>query len=296
MNNYKFKVQEAKRVRVILSTDAACEADDQFAITHALMTPKFDLRGIVVAQWGGQNRYPTVARGVEEVEKLYRLMGIEGAPLYGGYDAPLDSESHIVDNAGVDFIIKEARRDTDRRLFVLCLGAITDLAAAIIKAPDIQDKITCIWIGGGFYPNGGNEFNSGNDYNAANVVMKSQMELWQVPMPCYINMQISYAELQAKVMPCGEIGRYLFEQMVTLGETANWINGESWSLGDSPAIGLCMNNGIGDWHPRKAPLFDATAHYIDCDTNREIRVYDRVDSRFILEDMFCKLKINFGDN
>ncbi len=294
MNKYQFKVQEAKRVRVIISTDAACEADDQYAITHALMTPKFDLRGIVVAQWGGQNRCPTVARGIEEVEKIYSLMGIEGPALYGGYDAPIDSETHIVDNAGVDFIIEEARRESDKRLFVLCLGAITDLAAAIIKAPDIQDKLTCIWIGGGFYPDGGFEFNSGNDYIAANVIMKSQVELWQVCMPCYIDMRVSYAELQAKVMPCGDIGKYLFDQLVKLGETANWISGENWSLGDSPAVGLAINNDIGEYYVRKAPLFDEHTRYIDCDTNREIRVYTKVDKRFILEDMFAKLKINYG--
>ncbi len=294
MNNYKFRVQEAKKVRVILSTDAACEADDQYAIVHALLTPKFDLRGIVAAQWGGPARYPTVQRGIEEVEKLYKLMGIEGAPLYGGYDAPLDNEHQIVDNKGVDFIIEEAKKESDRRLFVLCLGAITDLAAAIIKAPEIQDRITCIWIGGGFYPNGGWEFNCGNDYNAANVVMKSKMELWQVCMECYSSMRVSYAELQAKVMPCGEIGRYLFDQLVALGETADWIHGENWSLGDSPAVGLCINNDMGEYFVRKAPIFDEHCNYINCDDNREIRVYTKVDNRFIFEDMFSKLKINYG--
>ncbi len=290
---YKFKVQETKRDRVILSTDAKCEADDQYAIVHALLTPKLDVKGIVIAQWGGQQRYSTVNTGKEEVEKLYDLMGIEGVPIYKGFDRPLNSEDETVNNEGVDFIISEALREDDKPLFVLCQGSITDVGAAIIKCPEIADRFTCIWIGGGAYPLGGWEFNSTNDINAANAVMRSKLELWQVPMSCYMQMQIGYAELQTKVMPCGKIGKYLFEQLVELGETASWINGESWVLGDSPAIALATNHNCGSFHTRPAPLFDENANYIDCDTNRNIRVYDKVDTRYIFEDFFAKLKINY---
>lgn len=34
---FQYKVSEDKKVRVIIDTDAACEADDPFAIAHALM-------------------------------------------------------------------------------------------------------------------------------------------------------------------------------------------------------------------------------------------------------------------
>lgn len=290
---YKFKVQNAKRVRVILSTDAKCEADDQYAIVHALLSPKLDVRGIVIAQWGGQNRYQTVKTGRAEVENIYELMGIEGVPIYEGIDYPLEEETSCHDNESVDFIIKEALSDDPRQLFVLCQGSITDVAAAINKCPEIIGKFICIWIGGGIYPDGCWEFNATNDINAANAVMRSQLELWQVPMSSYVQMQVGYAELQTKVMPCGKIGKYLFEQLVELGETASWINGESWALGDSPAIGLALNHNCATFYTRKAPLFDENANYIECDTNREIRVYDNIDKRYILEDFFAKLKINY---
>ncbi len=290
---YKFKVQEAKRVRVILSTDAKCEADDQFAIVHALLTPKLDVRGIVVAQWGGESRVPTVDIGEQEVKYLYDLMGIEGVPLFKGIDHPLDSVDGTCENDGVDFIIQEALKDDESPLFVLCQGCVTDVAAAINKCPEIENRFICVWIGGNSYPNGGWEFNSTNDINAANALMRSKVELWQVPMATYMQMQIGYAELQAKVMPCGKIGKYLFDQLVKHGETAAWINGESWVLGDSPAIALAINHNCGNFHLQRAPMFDKEANYIECETNREIRVYDRVDTRYIFEDFFAKLKINY---
>ena len=42
----KFGVTDTKKLRVIVDTDAACEADDPFAIAHALMSPKLIVKGI----------------------------------------------------------------------------------------------------------------------------------------------------------------------------------------------------------------------------------------------------------
>lgn len=45
--NYHFTVPEQKRVRMIVCTDCKNEADDDYALAHHLMTPKFEVRGIV---------------------------------------------------------------------------------------------------------------------------------------------------------------------------------------------------------------------------------------------------------
>ncbi|HEX8323893.1 MAG TPA: hypothetical protein VF595_08255 [Tepidisphaeraceae bacterium] len=47
-----YTVPDAKRVRVIISTDAANEIDDQYAIVHALLTPQLIIKGIVSAHFG----------------------------------------------------------------------------------------------------------------------------------------------------------------------------------------------------------------------------------------------------
>ena len=41
-----------KRARLILNTDAKNEADDQFTIVHALLTPTFDFHSIIAAHFG----------------------------------------------------------------------------------------------------------------------------------------------------------------------------------------------------------------------------------------------------
>jgi len=42
---FPYSVPEEKRVRVIISSDAANEVDDQYAIVHALLTPQFIIKG-----------------------------------------------------------------------------------------------------------------------------------------------------------------------------------------------------------------------------------------------------------
>ena len=290
--SYKFNVQESKKVRVILDTDAACEADDQYAIVHALLTPKFIVKGIIAEQFQGDNSGSSVEKSYSEIIRLLDLMKITDMPVYRGSE-PMKSETDTPESEGADFIIEEALKEDEKPLFVLCQGAITNVAIALNKRPEIADKFTCIWIGGGFYPDGGWEFNLLNDYHAANVVFKSNVTLWQVSMDGYTRMQVGYAELEMKVRPCGEIGKYLFEEMQEHGLKAAWVAGESWSLGDSPAIGLALNPGCGHFETRKAPIVDEKGYYHDCDRNREIRVYREIDSRYILEDFFAKLALNY---
>ena len=61
---FQYKVSEDKKVRVIIDTDAACEADDPFAIAHALMCQKFDVRAIFAEQF---NREGSTRQSYEEI-------------------------------------------------------------------------------------------------------------------------------------------------------------------------------------------------------------------------------------
>lgn len=285
---YHFSVQDGKRIRVLIDTDAACEADDPFAIAHGLMTPRFIVKGILAEQF---HQPGSVKKSYEAIQHLLKLMDRQEIPVLMGTD-PLTSETDAPACDAADFIIQEALLEDPHPLFVLCQGALSNVAAALNKCPEIAGRFTCIWIGGGFYPGGGWEFNSANDYHAANAVFSSQLEVWQVPMETYTRMQLGYAELECKVRPCGQVGRYLFDQMIQLGLEAQWVAGESWSIGDQPAIGLALNPGCGHYRTQPAPRFHMDGTYLDCPENRPIRIYTEIDQRYILEDFFCKLALN----
>lgn len=303
--NYLFQVPDAKRVRMIVSTDCKNEADDQFALAHHLMTPKFIISGVVATHFDSNPRQfgkgKTASASRAEVEKILELMELE-VPVYTGAETPLTSEHEPVHSEGAEFIIREAMREDPHPLFIACQGALTDLASAILRCPDICGRMTAVWIGGGKYPEGGFEFNAKQDIAAANVVLASKMPLWQVPINVYKQVSVTLSELQLNVAPCGRIGEYLFRQMLEVNELCgsipHWPNGESWGLGDSPTIGVFLEESertdIYDVIPAPRISYE-DMRYDYSRPGREIRVYNRVNDRLILQDFFAKLKINYGE-
>ncbi len=295
---YKFTVPKEKEVRVIINTDAKNEADDQFAIVHALLTPKFDIRGIIGAHFGQHRTKTSMQESYDECVKVLDIMDLTGKyKVYRGAKLAVKSTKDYEYSEGAKLIVEEALSSDKRPLFVIFLGPITDLACAYLANPEIAGKLKAIWIGGGKYPSGNWEFNLWNDINGANVVMKSDIELWQVPSNVYSRMLVSLAELEDKIRPYGKIGEYLFQQMIDfnilLKDVEHFPKGESWSLGDSPAVGLMMDSMDYAWEMEEAPIIDDEMNYHFDGKGRQIRVYKDINERFILEDLFSKIKINY---
>ena len=193
-------------------------------------------------------------------------------------------------------ILDEALSTDTHPLFVLCLGAITNVAAAIKLHPEIVSRMTIIWIGTQLPGNDEEairEFNSGNDVEGANLVLTSGANLWLVPYQVYRTMNVSIAELQCKLADAGAIGEFLFDNLVKYNDSdfAFWTSGESWSLGDSPAVGLAMKHDCGEFHYAPAPLVKPDSSTAFIPSRPTIRIYDSIDSRFILEDLFAKLTL-----
>ncbi len=307
MFSYDFTVPYNKQVRYIIHTDCKNEADDQYTVAHILMTPKLDVKGIIAGHFDmnfrGIPRGETAKASYDEIVKIMDLMHISGEyPVLMGAPYGLTDEHTPIDSEGARFIIEEAMKEDDRPLFIGMQGAITDLASAILMEPEICNRMTAIWIGGGIYPEGGREFNLFQDKIGANVVFKSQMPLWQVPMNVYKQFGVSLIELQCKVKPYGQIGKYLFEQLIELNDQLGnafkgpWPHGELWGLGDEGTIAALMEEleKTDSFTLMPAPTFDLeTGCYIPSTTNREIRVYHEMNARLVLEDFFCKIAVNF---
>lgn len=304
MLNYQFEVPEEKRIRYIIHTDCKNEADDQFTVAHILMTEKLDVKGIIAGHFNHcSGRYPdgtTAKASYDEIEKIVELMHMHGQyPILMGAERGLPDESTPIDSEGARFIIEEAMKEDSRPLYIGMQGAITDLAAAILIEPAICKRMTAIWIGGGVYPEGGEEFNLMQDIAGANVVFQSAMPVWQVPKNVYKQFTVSLAELQLKVKPYGQIGNYLFQQMVDFNTAAakisHWPHGEIWNLGDEGTIAALMDETEKEdiYDIIDAPIFADDMKYIYGKTDKKIRVYHTMNARLDLEDLFAKLQINY---
>ena len=296
-NDYAFKIPEEKMVRVITNTDAKNEADDQFAIVQTMLSPQFDNRGYIAAHFGNDRIEESMLASRQELELVFDKMGFpkEGMIFNGAPHALPDKETPV-DSEGARLIIEEAMKDDPRKLYVTFMGPITDLASAYLLEPRIANRLVAIWIGGANYPTGGWEFNLRNDIHAANVVFESPIEIWQVPQNVYEMVTVTFAELEARLYDKGEIGKYLLDQLIEHsfeeGPRQNpFRNGESWVLGDNPSVGLILyeHRKCYDWVP--APYITQEMNYVHTNRNRPIRVYNSIDSRLILEDMYAKIDL-----
>lgn len=294
----KVNIPDNKKIRLIINSDAKNEADDQFAIAHALLSEKFIIKGIIGAHFGREN---SMIESYEECKLITKLVKRQGEfPIVKGSKEKIKSEIDFEYSDGARLIVEEALKVDKNPLYIIFLGAITDMACALLKHPEIQDKVNVVWIGGGRYPNGSTEFNLGNDILAANIVFLSKANMWQIPSNAYKTMVASMAELMIKVKPQGELGYYLMKQMVEfINRNINikpWINTESWILGDSPAVGVLLEEQKGYYDIIEAPYVTEEFCYKYTGENRSIRVYHNLNVRFILEDMFAKLQLFAKEN
>ena len=291
---YGYHCPENKKVRVIINSDAKNEADDQFAIVHALLTQKFIVKGIIAAHFGNLHSEHSMLDSYEECCKIVDIMESD-IKVFKGAEKAVVSPAEYEYSEGAELIVREALSDDPTPLYVLCMGPITDMACALLEHPEIEGHVTAIWNGGEKYPNGGMEFNAGNDIEAANIVMESNLDIWQIPADCVTEVITGIAELEYKVQPCGKIGEYLFRQLAEFNDSPNahWTSGETWGLGDSCTVGVLLHDNQYNYEMREAPRFDQKLSYIYDTGYRKIRVYHRIDSRMVLEDFFSKLALNY---
>jgi purine nucleosidase len=170
----------AEKIRVILDTDANNELDDQHAIAYLLFNGHvFDVEGITVnrTRAGGDvhQHYAEAARVVELCglkDRIKVYLGADGAfnDIKGQLDRP------DFDGAeAVNLIIERAREESDqRRLVLLPVGKLTNIALALAKAPDIASKVRVVWLGSN-YPEPG-EYNQVNDEPSLNYILETGVD------------------------------------------------------------------------------------------------------------------------
>lgn len=284
------------RRRLIIDTDAKNEADDQFAIVHALLSPSLDIAGIVPAHFGDARSRHSMQDSRDEVDLLLRLLDRDDVVVANGAEHAVPDALTPVDSDGARLIISEARKPGP--LFVIFLGPLTDMASALLLDPSIADNpdLTVVWIGGTPYDGatGGErrgEFNLSNDVTAANVVFQSRLRVWQIPMTVYRMVGVGYAELDEKVAPHGELGEYLVRQLKEFNAEHVDPEIEYRSLGDSPAVSVVLNPDGAVWRHRPVHVFGDDARMTNVIVEgRSVLVAESVDVRFLLEDMFAKIK------
>src|SRR5690606_34562600 len=109
-------------------------------------------------------------------------------------------------------LIARARAASDGRpLYVIAIGAISNVVSALLAAPDIAGRMVVVWLGGHalHWPHTA-EFNLRQDVGGAQVLFDSGVPLVLVPcMGVTSHLHSTVPEIERHVEGQGEIGRFL---------------------------------------------------------------------------------------
>ncbi len=170
------------RLRVVIDTDFANEVDDMYAVALVLTSPeRFCIEGFVATHFNNSGKGPqSIESSFQLLNTFLKVSGADGKyPVLKGAH-PMAYYGYPSEGEGVDFIIQRARAGSEEDpLWVVGLGAATNLASAILKAPDIIPKVRYVFHARSdqTWPQRSVQFNVLGDIHAARALLKSQVPL-----------------------------------------------------------------------------------------------------------------------
>lgn len=176
------------RLDMVLDTDTYNEVDDQFALIYALLSPeRLNVEAIYAAPFYN-DRSTGAADGMEksyrEIVRLLAKMGKnpDGYVYKGSGSFMSDPRTPVDSPAARDLVRRAMAREDGDPLIVAAIGAITNVASAILLEPRIIHKIIVVWLGG--HPTAfptAKEFNLSQDILAARTVFDCGVAMHLIP-------------------------------------------------------------------------------------------------------------------
>lgn len=282
------------RLDMVLDTDTYNEVDDQFALCYSLLSPeRLNVKAVYAAPfWNDRSSGPEegMEKSYEEIVRLLGKLGVrpEGLVFKGSRSYLPDGETPVDSPAARDLVEKAMAQPEGRLLYVVAIGAITNVASALLMEPRIVERISVIWLGGHplTWPHT-REFNLAQDKPAARVVLDCGCPLVLVPcMGVASHLLATPAELRACIGGKNDVCDALVELFSAYSsDHFGWAK-EIWDVGP---IGYLIHP---EWAPstlEPSPLLSEDARWSRDAARPPIRVVNELRRNAIFRDMFTKL-------
>ena len=273
-------LQAQEKKKVIIDADTGNEVDDLYAVVRGLIEPSWEVLGLNATQW--QASHWSVPKSMEE---SYRLNGIllgylemnDVVSNRGGHERLFDWGNKSQTSTASMFIVNEALKMEDEKLNVIALGALTNVASAILDKPEITDKIRLYWLGSTYdFENGfmkNTDFNSVMDIQAVDVILNSGVELHVIPGNVSGKMKFYWDETTDKFGGKFELTDYLVDR---------WYNHMDAGLRSRTIWDLALIQAI---------IFPEWTEEVKIKTspdrgNREIWMYKDIDAKKMRDEFF----------
>ena len=288
--------QPQGKVDVVLDTDTYNEIDDQYAVAYMLSYgEKLNVKALYAAPFfNSHSNSPAdgMERSYQEILHLLGLMKRDDlkAIVYRGSTEYLPDETTPVQSAAAEHLCELAMNYTaENPLYVVAIGAITNVASAILMKPEIVDRIVVVWLGGHAlnWPHT-KEFNMYQDVAGARVVFGCGVPLVQLPCMGVVSaFTISEAELNYWLKGKNELCDYLVQHTI---DEVTYAVGKPWTriIWDVTAVAWLT----GDFTksiliPSPIPEYDH--HYGSDPTRHMINYVYHVRRDKLVQDLFERL-------
>lgn len=176
-----------KAEKIIIDTDMANEIDDMFALCYLLGSLEdMELEAITIAPFSDSpyTKTASLAEGIEKsVHLTKKILDLTGKMEYknviyrGAVQYLRDGRSS---NDAVEKIVEISMQN--EKTVILAIGALTNIALAILREPRLKEHIEVIWLGGNslLYTQY-KEYNFIQDIEAVRTVYESGVNLTVVP-------------------------------------------------------------------------------------------------------------------
>lgn len=290
------------KVSIVLDTDTYNEVDDQFALAMALLSPKnLKVEAVYAAPFfnkrstspsdGMEKSYEEILRVFAKLNCNAKGMVFRGSKKFmgKGYQPCEHNKGKPVKSpAALDLISRARKCKASQPLYVVGIGAPTNIASAITFAPDIVNKIVVVWLGGNpHYWHNSLEFNCYQDLTASRVLFDSGVPLVQIPCALVAEMlRTTNPELNAHLKGKSEIGDYLCEIVEKYSD-----DHFAWSkvIWDIAAPAWLINAKWLSSSITHSPIL-TDHHTLSFDSRRHLmRVVTHINRDGIYRDLFMKL-------
>jgi inosine-uridine nucleoside N-ribohydrolase len=285
----------AAPLAVVLTTDCGVDMDDQWALTHIVLSPELDLREIVTTHASSIHfSSATSARTAAEVLSRVAPRKSASVPVVAGADAPLQDVSTPRENAGANVLLSLSREFSEsRRLVVLSIGAATDVASAILKDPSFAERVAVVAMGFRDWPQGGDEFNIKNDPVAWQVLLNSRVPLVVGSAEAAKrSLRLNRAEAARVMSAHGSTGEYLyglFDEWLTRNSelVAHVVAPGTWVVWDEVVVAYILGLARGEAVAR--PRLQPDLFFAHPSTRERITWITRIDSDRLWQDLTRKI-------
>lgn len=220
---YKNLEVPSGKIDVVLDTDTYNEIDDQFALAYLLKsTEKLNTVAIYAAPFFN-HRSSSPKDGMEKsYNEIINILNLTNrndlkTSLFKGSENYLsDEQTPVISDAAEDLVKRAMNYSPEKPLYVVAIGAITNVASALLINPDIAKNIVIVWLGGHAYNHIDTaEFNMVQDIAAARVVFKSSAPLVQLPCVGVVSsFHFSLVELEYYLREKNDLCNFLLDRMI----------------------------------------------------------------------------------